>query len=260
MQTPLKTVLRGLVVLAMSSVLAGPASAQTSEVKEKPPLYSYVANWTIPRAQWGDMQKANAADQKILDKAVADGTLVGYGDDENLVHQPDAETHDDWWSATSMAGILNVLDQFYKSGSATTPVLASATKHWDSVYVSHYYNWQAGSWKGAYTHVGVYKLKADAPDDALDTLSKNLIVPVLEKLLSDGTIHEYEVDTQAIHTDAPGTFVIVYIASNAEGLDKVTTAVQAAVKDNALFGPVFDSMTSDAAHRDELLRTNATYK
>lgn len=260
MHTPLKTVLAGLVVLVSAAVLAGPASAQTNDVKEKKPMYSYVANWQIPRAQWADMQKSYAADQKILDKAIADGTIVGYGEDENLVHQPDAETHDDWWSATSMAGILNVLDQFYKSGSAVTPVLSSATKHWDSVYVSRYYNWHSGSWKGLYTHVGVYKLKADAPDDALDTLSKSLIVPLLEKQLADGAIHEYEVDTQAIHTQAPGTFLIVYIAANADGLDKVNAAVEETVKANPLVGPAFDSFTDYTGHRDELLQTNATYK
>ena len=32
------------------------------------------------------MDKTNAADQKILDKAVADGTIVGYGSDLTLVH------------------------------------------------------------------------------------------------------------------------------------------------------------------------------
>jgi hypothetical protein len=104
----------------------------------------------------------------------------------------------------SMAGLLNVLEQFYQSGSATSPVLASATKHWDSIYVSRYYNWHSGTWKDVYTHGASYKLKADAPEDAVETLSKNLIVPLLEKMLADGVIHEYEVDTEAIHTEAPG--------------------------------------------------------
>ena len=107
-------------------------------------MYSYVGNWNIPRAQWAEMEKANAADQNVLGKAVADGTIVGFGHDMNLVHQPDGETHDEWWSAMSMAGVLKVLDQFYKSGSSTSPVLASATKHWDNIYVSRYYNWHSG--------------------------------------------------------------------------------------------------------------------
>ena len=246
--------------LAMSAIWALPAGAQMSEVKEKPAMYSYVSFWNIPRAQWGEMAKANAADQKILDSAIANGSIVGYGNDTDLVHQPDGETHDDWWSSMSMAGILNVLDQFYKSGNATTPVLTTATKHWDAIFVSRYYNWHAGSWKDLYTHGASYKLKADAPSDAVETLSKNLIVPLMEKMLADGTIHEYEVDTEAIHTTAPNTFWVFYLAANAEGLDKVNAALRERLKENPLNGPAFGSMTDSTDHRDYLARTNATYK
>ena len=246
-------------VLALGA-LATSASAQTSEVKEKPPLYSYVADWQIPRAQWGELEKSYAANQKILDKAMASGTIVAYGNDEALVHQGDGITHDNWWSAMSMAGLINVLEQFYQTGNATTPVLNSATKHEDFIFVSHYYNWHPGAFKNGYTHVGIYKLKKDAPHDAVETLSKNLVVPLLEKLLADGTLHEYEVDEQAIHTSAPDTFEIVYIASSPEGLDKVDAAVRETVKANQFAGPAFGSMTDSSGHRDELLRTNATYK
>ncbi len=253
-------VFAGVCVLAMFAVCASPAPAQMSEVKEKPPMYSYVSFWNIPRTQWGEMEKANAADQKILEKAVAGGTLVGYGSDTNMVHQPDGETHDDWWSSMSMAGILNVLDQFYKSGNATSPVLTTATKHWDAIFVSRHYNWHSGSWKDLYTHGASYKLKADAPSDAVDTLSKNLIVPLMEKMLADGAIHEYEVDTEAIHTMAPGTFWVFYLAANAEGLDKVNAALRDTLKASPLTGPAFGSMTDSTEHRDYLARTNATYK
>jgi len=251
-------ILAGLCVLAMAAVCAIPAGAQ--EVKEKPPMYTYVGDWVIPRAQWAEMEKNTADDQKILDQAIASGTIVAYGNDVNLVHQPDTQTHDDWWSAMSMAGLLNVLEQFYKSGNTTSPVLASATKHSDTIFVSRYYNWHAGSWKGVYTHGSSYKLKADAPDDAVDVLSKSLVVPLMEKMLADGTIHEYEVDTQAIHSEAPGTFWIFYIAANAEGLDKVNAALRASLKANPLGSPAFGSMVDFSAHRDELARTNATYK
>jgi len=250
-------VLAGLCALVMAAIWAVPAGAQTSE---KPPMYSYVGNWSIPRAQWADMEKADAADQKTLEQAMASGTIVAYGSDTNLVHQADGSTHDDWWSAMSMAGLLNVLDQFYKSGNSTTSVLANSTKHWDSIYVSRYYNWHAGSWKGVYTHGSSYKLKADAPDDAVELLSKNVIGPLLEKMLADGTIHEYEIDTEAIHTEAPGTFWVFYIAANPEGMDKVNAALREASKANPLRGPAFGSMVDYTAHRDMLARTNVTYK
>jgi hypothetical protein len=252
--------LAGLCMLALAAFWAAPARAQMSEVKEKPPMYSYIGFWNIPRAQWAEIEKSNAANKNILDKAIANGTLVGYGFDMNLVHQIDGSTHDDWWSAMSMAGVLNVLDQFYKSGSPTSPVLASATKHMDCIFVSRYYNWHSGTWKDLYTHGASFKLKPNAPDNALEVLSKNLFVPLMEKLLADGTIHEYEIDTEAIHTEAPGSFWLFYLAANAEGLDKVAAAIQGAMKTNPLSGPAFDTLVDFTAHRDVLVRTNATYK
>ncbi len=258
MNKRLGTLLVGVCALA-AIVWSTPVLAQT-EVKEKPTMYSYVSNWAIPRAQWGEMQKGNPAEDKILQKALADGTIVGYGSDVNLIHSPDTETHDDWWSAMSMAGLLNVLEQFYQAGTPSSPVLVSATKHFDNLWVSRYYNWHSGAWKNIYTHVGVYKLKADAPDDAVATLAKNLVVPLFEKLLADGTIHEYEIDEQAIHSEAPGMFAIVYLAANGDALDKVNAAVRDAIKASPLSGSAFGAVTETSGHRDELLRTAATYK
>ena len=259
MNTKWRTV-AGLGALAIAVSVAVPAGAQTSEVKEKPPMYTYVGNWAIPRAQWADMEKQTAANLKSMEKAIADGTIVAYGTDVNLIHQTDGPTHDDWWSSMSMAGLLSVLDQIYKSGSPTSPVLAGATKHWDELFVSRYYNWHSGSWKDLYTRVATYKLRPDAPNDAVDTLSKNLFVPLLEKLLADGAIHEYEIDTEAIHTEAPGTIVVAIIAANGAGLDKFNAAVRDNLKSSPLAGPALDSMVDFAPHRDYLARTNATYK
>ncbi|HUV69359.1 MAG TPA: hypothetical protein VMW15_06830 [Terracidiphilus sp.] len=253
-------VFTGLCGLLMLATCATPSGAQTTEVKEKPPMYSYVANWQIPRAHWAEMEAFNAAHQAIMDKALADGTLVGYGNDENRVHQPDTETHDTWWSSMSMAGLMKVLDQQMASGNAAPSVLDTATKHWDSIYLSRYYNWKSGAYKGGYVHVSVYKVKADAPDDAVATLSKNLIVPLMEKMLADGAIVEYEVDEQAIHTSAPGTFVLVYVTPTAEGLDKVSAGLMAAVKAQPLAGPAFGSMTDDSGHRDELEKGDGVFK
>jgi hypothetical protein len=259
MRKRLGTVLAVLCAASITAFWAIPASAQ-SEVKEKPPMYSYVSNWGIPRAQWADMDKNTAADNAILDKAVASGAIIGYGDDHIIVHQLDGETHDEWWSSMSEAGLMNVLDQFYKSGNSTTPVLDGATKHWDNIYVSRYYNWKPGSWKGLYGHGSMYHLKADAPDDAVAMLSKTLFVPFFEKLLADGTIYEYEVDVEAIHTDNPNMFLLYYVCSNAECLDKVNTALQGWMKANPMGGPAIGSMIDFSTHRDVLLRSNATYK
>jgi hypothetical protein len=253
-------VVAGLCAVAIGGGWAAPVSAQMAEVKEKPPMYTYEANWNIPRARWAEMEKATANDEKILDKAVASGGLVGYGHDSNLIHTAEGSTHDDWWSAMSMAAVLNTLDEIYKAGGATSPVLTSATKHWDNLYVSRYYNWRSGSWKGAYTRVVTYTLKPDAPDDAVDMLAKNFIVPLMEKLLADGAVVEYEIDVETIHTAAPGAFAIVYITPTAEGMDKANEAVREAMKRTPFISPALGALVDFTKHRDYLVRTTATYK
>ena len=253
-------IIAGLCVVGAAILCALPSTAQMAEVKEKPRMYSYVGFWNIPRAQWAEMEKSRSTDLPILQKAMSSGMLVGYGDDTNLLHEPDGSTHDDWWTSMSMAGLLNVLDEFYKSGGSTTPVLGSATKHWDNIFVSQYYNYHSGSWQGVYSAASAYKLKADAPEDAVDMISKGLVVPIMEKLLADGTLHEYEIDTEAVHSDPPGMFWIVYIAASADGIDKVQQAIRDAVKANPMGAQAFGSMVDWNAHRDYLSRTNATYK
>jgi len=78
--------LAAVCALAMSAGWAAQAGAQTSKVKEKPALYTYVADWNIPREKWADMEKSYAPTQKLMDKAIAGGTIVGYGNDVTLVH------------------------------------------------------------------------------------------------------------------------------------------------------------------------------
>jgi hypothetical protein len=245
---------------AIAAIGSTPALAQAAQIKEKPPMYTYVANWVIPRARWADMDKQSASDAKIFDKALGSGGLVGYGTDVELVHHLEGETHDSFWSGTSMAAVLDVLDELHKAGASTANVLNSATKHSDNLFVSRFYNWKPGSVKNGYTHGASYKLKAEAPEDAVETLSKALIVPLLEKMLSEGAIQQYEIDIEAIHTDAPGTFWIFYITQNADGIDKVTAAISETLKTNSLAGPAFDSVVDFTAHRDYLAHTDATYK
>ena len=239
--------------LALAMAWAGLTPAQSAEIKEKPPMYTFVSKWVFPRAQWSELDKARSG----TDEVFAGELLVGYGEDETLLHQAEGSTHEIWWSAMSMAALMGVLEELRKKPA---PVLNTATKHWDCIYVSRFYNWHSGSAHGAYTQSTSYKLNAGAPDNAVETLSKSIFVPLLEKLLSDGTLIEYEVDVQAEHAEAPGTFWISFITAKAEGLDKVNASIGETFKSNPLVAPTFSADVDFAAHRDYLYRTEATYK
>ena len=249
----------GLAVLGMTGTRA---RAQTVEVKERPPLYRYASYSTFPQAQWSGVDKDNATgNQKILAPALADGTLAGYGDDENQVHSAEGLTHDKWWQTYSIAGLMKVLEAFHKGGS-NPALLVSSTKHWDQIYISSFYNWKAGCWKGAYGYKGTYKLKPDAPasDDAVRTLS-SFYVPVFEKMLADGTIVEYEIDREMIHTtDSRAQVVFSFLMPSAEGLDKFMVALGDALDKNSLIGPAFGSMMVNFTPQADIVRVNATYK
>ena len=250
----------GLAALGTTATLAG---AQTIDVKERPALYRFVSYWAFPQARWADVDKHNAADnQKILAPALADGTLVGYGDDENLVHSAEGFTHGNWWQANSIAGLMKVLEAFHNGGGSGSPLLVSSAKHWDQIYISRFYNWKAGSWKGAYGYAGTYKLKPDAPDadDAVRMLS-SFYVPVFEKMLADGTIVEYEIDREMIcATDSRPQVHFSFVMPSAEGLDKFRTALGAALEENSLIGPAFGSMMVNFRPQADFVRVNATYK
>jgi hypothetical protein len=235
------------------------AAAQTAEIKEKPPMYTYFSNWTIPRAKWPDMAKLHGPDAK-LEHGLSSGALIGYGDDEVVAHTPEGYTHDDWFSSMSMAGLLNTLADVMQGTGNTTGVLTSATKHADEIFESRFYHWRSGSWKGAYTRTGIYKLKDTAPSNAVEILARGFMVPFLEKLLADGTLVEYEIDEMALHSEAPGYFYVVFITPTAEGQDQVLKGLEEAFKANPLVGPSLDSMIDYSAHRDLLVRGNATYK
>jgi hypothetical protein len=252
---------RSLAAACLTAALAlpsTPASAQSAE-KEKPRLYTYVANWQLPRAKWDDMEKLRGVD-KTLDQAVSSGTILGYGSGTTLIHQVDGATHDSWWVGNSEAALFNVLDQITKAGGSKSPVLDSATKHWDNLYVSRFYGWHAGTIKGGYVHGSSYKLKPDAPNDAVEVLSKGLIAPLFEKLTADGSVTAWQVATEAIHTEDPNLFFIFYITSTAEGMDKVNAALSEATKANSFALPAFGSMVDFTPHRDFVGREEAVLK
>ncbi len=260
MVTTARTVVAGLCALTIAGSFAASASAQTAEVKEKPPMYTYEASWVMPRATWPDVEKNSTVNQKTLEHAMASGGLIGYGNDSTVIHTGEGATHDNWFSGMSAASVLNALDEIYKAGSSTSAVLTAATKHWDNLYVSRYYNWRAGSWKGAYTRWSAYTLKADAPSDAMEVLAKSFTVPLMEKLLADGAIVEYEIDVEAVHTASPAEFYVIVVTPTAEGLDKVNAALSDAVRKAPLVSPALDASVDFTKHRDGLVRSMVTYK
>jgi hypothetical protein len=240
-----------LCAIALAAMWASPLRAQSDE-KEKPPMYTYVAEWGIQRADWPAYEKANAATKQVFDKLVADGTIVEYGMYRNLVHREGEPTHGEWWTANSWVNLMKALATL--TSATNNPDLGkilAASKHSDLILVSRQYNGKSGAFENVYLRGGGYKEK-EGHGETLDKAIKSYIVPTLEKLLADGASNGYAVDREAIHTDDPSYVWIVVSASGAEGLDKFYAALEAAGKANPTGGPAFGSANDSSAHRDFL--------
>ena len=233
-------------VLAMGTLLWGQGE------QGKPPRYTYVSQWAVPRAQWGEMTKLGAVDRAIFDRFLADGTIGGYGDFQNLIHTEGEPTHGSWFTASSEGNILKVLAALYAQPEATAPVLA-ASKHWDHFLMSHDYNGVSGNFDGAYLSGAQWDVKL-GQTQAFRGLLKSRVLPVLDKLVADGTVVAYSVDTEYYHTRKPGIVSLVTIAPDAAAVDKVDQAFEGTFGKDPEIGPALRAMTHMENNRDFLLQ------
>jgi len=244
-----------LCALTFVPLRANRAVAQ-SPSSEKPALYTYVSEWTVPRAMWADYLKGDAADLDIMKKAVADGSIVSFGAYTVVNHQEGQPTHGTWFSATSMANILKALENVRTAPGATAPPLAAA-KHWDYILESHNYDAHPGTFTNGYLRVGTWRTKPDSSDPEGKIL-KATMVALLEKLMADGALHAYQVDQEVVHTTDIGTLFVAIVTNGPEGIDKFNATLEELQKSNSAGWAGLRGTLDPAGHRDMLARVSTT--
>jgi hypothetical protein len=208
------------VILALG--LAGaPAWAQGEQAQQ--PVFTYVALWGVPRAQWGDMEKLGAERKALYDSLVADGTLLGYGNFENRVHSDGGYTHGSWFQASSVGNILKALEKIYAQPGAVTAPVQAASKHMDYLMVANIHGSSAVTNSTGYLRVISAEIKPGQGDEFV-AAHRRYLVPVYDKLLAEGTIVNYQLDWEYNIENAPGRFFSAVTLRNAEDLDKVRKA------------------------------------
>jgi hypothetical protein len=237
-------------ILCLASATVGPLQAQTA-TKAKPSVYTYVAQWSVPRGQWADMVKVDEQDRPLLDKLVADGTLIGYGAYTNLIHQEGEPTHGTWFSATSEGNLLKALEAIYAQPGLVTAPVQGASKHWDQILTGDIYNYKPGSSTG-YLTWSAWQIKPGEMRNYTE-LTKKVIVPVLEKLLAEGTITSYGQLVEDYHQQKVGTIYDYITVPDALSLDKANKALEE-LFDGPAIGDAFRVMTEREWHRDFLTR------
>jgi hypothetical protein len=242
-----------LACVAAFLLTAVPARAQSASA-EKPAVYTYVSEWAVPRAMWADYKKEDDADLEAMKKAMADGNIVSYGSFAVLNHQEGSPTHGSWFTATSMANLMKVLEGLRNAPGATAPVLA-ASKHWDFILRSTEHNGHAGTFTNGYLRVARWPAKAGG-NDPDGKIQRATMVGILEKLFADGALHSYTIDEEVVHSEDPGTTYVVFVANGAEGLDKFDTALAEIRKSNPVALAAYGTLIDSHGHRDTLARVN----
>jgi hypothetical protein len=226
--------------------------AQTA-ASGKPAVYTYVAQWDVPRAQWADMTKVDEQDRPVLDKLVADGTLVGYGAYTNLIHQEGEPTHGTWFTATSEGKLLKALEAIYAQPALVSAPVQGASKHWDQILTGEVYNSKPGTASGGYLTWSRWEIKPGAMRDYTE-LSKKVLVPVLEKLLAEGSITSYGQLAEDYHTQKLGVIFEYFTVPDAAAMDKANKALEDVFNNTPALGHAVRGLTEREGHRDFLTR------
>ncbi len=233
--------------------LAVPAAAQDKDQT----IYTYVAEWRIPRAKSAAFQAFfEKTDKPILDRLLADGSIKEWGRTTTLLHSTDGMTDGVWWCATSFAGIEKVLAEIGKIDSSALNDMVE--KHQDHFLESLIFRTGNSKATSGFLDESAYYVKPGKAEDWLN-LWKKWMQPVYEKMLADGTIMGYGIDHEAYHTMTPAYRGVWVVTDSPEAEDKVSAAFEAAMnarskEERRTVGLQMQEVLEPGTHRDNLDR------
>lgn len=229
-------------------LLGAPGARAQGQSASQAKLYMYVAEWGVPRAQWNEMAKFQMDDRAEMDKLVDDGTITGYGEGAFEVHSAGGMTHFNWFQASSIGGILRALSAV-SSSAAGSPVLAAA-KHADFFLQSTMYGGKSGTHTDGYVWVGHFQLQPGKAGDWIEMFGK-FVRPILDRMVADGTIVSYELDTPLIHTPGSSdTLDYSFVTAGPDGIDKFFAEVAKGEAANSFIPTAISSVEVPAGHYD----------
>ncbi len=235
------------------SLLGSVAPTQPQE----PTYYTFVAEWAVERSQWSEfVNHFERNERPVLERLMADGTLVGWGAFESVLHVPGESTHGIWWTSRTIAGIERTRAELIRL--APSPALLSAQLHRDYFLSAALHKAKTGSGSGGYLYVSSY-LTQPGKGQQWRQLWDKYRQPVFDELLNRGTIVFYGIDTEDVHTNDPGLRFVVHVSANAEAEDKIAAAFAAAAgkrsaEENRAIAAAFEDVLQAGTHRDFFAR------
>ena len=227
------------------------AGAEAQASARKPAVYTYVAQWAVPRTQWADMTKMQQGNTALLDRLVSDGTLLAYGYDEATVHDSKGPTHSNWFQSSSMAGLYKTLDALQGSTASASALLGSGS-HDDALLVSRDYDGHPGTYHNSVLR-GISVVAKPGMENQFHEAFDRVLRPVLQRLTDEGAVHAWSYQNQWLVKD-PGRVFIVTIFNGPEGLDRYTAAINQLFDSNPDAVAPLMAASEGSSRRDFLLR------
>jgi hypothetical protein len=146
---------------------------------------------------------------------------------------------------------VKALEAIYAQPALVGAPVQGASKHWDQILTGNIYNSKPGSSTG-YLTWSKWEVKAGQMH-AYTELTKSVFVPVLEKLLAEGTITSYGQLTEDYHSGKLGVVYDYITVPDAASLDKANKAFDAVFSSPGI-GDALRALTEREGHRDYLTR------
>ena len=239
-----------IALLCAALLIAGaawPLARAQAQAGGEQPVYTYVAMWGVPRAQWTQVEKYYKDAEPALKKLVADGTLVGWGNGRLWVHDDSGYTHASWTTATSFADISRAGAAIH--AALPLPAAFNTAKHADEFLRSTIHAGKPGISGSGMLWVANYHVRPGQMEE-FTRLFEAEIKPLFDEQLATGTVLFYGLNFQAIHTGAPGGATIAYLMPDAAAIDKFQAALAEYGANHPDTGPALEAVLDLAAHRD----------
>ena len=242
-------------LLALAALAArGEAQAPTPAAASDATAYTYIATWSIPRADSIAAEKYYASIVPVMTKLTDAGTLQGWGHARAFVHDESGVTHLDWFTASSFAGLSKALDAIRAAGPL--PPGFGNGKHRDTILHTTVNGRKVGASGTAMLWVAQYELQSGQTDD-FSQLFEEEIKPLFEEQMAAGTILSYSLNFEAVHTGSPNQVSIAYLLPDAAAIDKFQAALEGYETKHPRAGAALEAVMNLAAHRDMLFEVLA---
>ena len=198
-----------------------------------------------------------------LDKLIASGVVLAYGMNVDMLHVPDKNNVEFWVEVPDYAALgkeEKALEEFEKANPALMGdlrTMSDPATHHDLIIGVRESNF--GSVPAGSTPVDDFDMVRVKPGRGHEfrELFHKYDKPVLDKLVADGVIYGWELDTEAVHTMEPGLVWVLVIMPDLGAKDKVTAAFEAAYKslpesEQSSLDKQYQELIVPGSHRDEL--------